>query len=364
MEDSDKILLPTETGARIRDIAEISEKGICVVFGAGASFGYSNDSSVATPPIVAHLFDDDNPIVHEVINTKKHAFIKGQRAHITRRLGQFNNDLEAYLTDLYKKDINNNTFSYLLLYLQDIFAVASKFVDFNDNNYQSLINILADWRGTKPWSLLSFNYDTILEQSFLDRFIPKRQFSDKENYIGPYPKVLKIHGGVNFRYLVRKPFTDQPLTHHEVFTKMMGEVDCNEDILVPGSETPEIIKTVNWQGGLVREYNFPLMMVPIHGSIDPKNSFFKSQIELAKKEMSQADLVISIGYNFGDELFINALKTGGAGNNELILVGHDPLLEDTTNHVSYLNAKKVWHDDRIHIFGDSGFRKFIEALYL
>jgi len=364
---ANQIISPEEVKNKVRSLAEGSEKNVCVILGAGASSGYSKEDDAYAPPIVADLFDSNNRLVREVL--LRHTFIDGQKPHIVRTLQRFNGDLEAYLTDLYTKDVEDNTFPALLRYLEDIFHTASLRANLSDNNYQSLINIFRELRGKKPWSFLSFNYDTILELSLIatPRFIVQRDFASKDSYLRATPKILKMHGGVNYRYHIEElDEKRQRLSYHEVFTDMMdAKVPSDEyaQFIQPTSAIPNFSTRIGRQDGIVTIYDFPLMMIPIHGSVKPENSFFNDQIELAKKEISESKLVIAIGYNFGDELFRKVIGELDLKENELILVGTHHLVTKTTEHLSYKNAAMIWPPKNISIFGGNGFGKFIEALY-
>jgi hypothetical protein len=112
-------------------------------------------------------------------------------------------------------------------------------------------------------------------------------------------------------------------------------------------------------------YNFPLMMVPVHGTSVSKNSYFTEALKLAKKELSEASLVISIGYNFGDLAFTNSLKELDLKDKELILVGTnegaESLVVKKEQHPAYEKASAHW--GKVRIFDGNGFTEFADSLY-
>lgn len=352
-------------------IARKSDGKLSIILGAGASLGYSRDKDyLYEPPAVSNLLDDENYIVKSIINKPAHSNIKGHRAQIKRRIkGSFKGDLEAYLSDIYLNDPADNRFQSMLRYLEDIFTFTSLNVDLNDNHYQSLLSITRDLRGTRPWSILTFNYDTLLEQSAEDVpiFNPNLTFKLDNNYLNQNPKILKMHGGVNLRYItVHQPEWEEDLSPHDIFTEMMENKQSPEKYLELrnlGLDVPDFIeyKTFRDVGGQ-RVYDFPLMMIPVHAHTKSENSFFVRQIKLAKSEISQSKLVVAIGYQFGDNTFIDALKDLDLKDSTLILVGSTHLLEKTVNSEAYKKASKIWPKENIRIYDGGGFGEFVDAL--
>lgn len=351
------------------DFAKKSNDNLSIIFGAGASHGYSRDKFYTyKPPVVAGLLDIENQVVEQVLD--KHPDIKNQRKHIERSIKNFDGDLEAYLTDIYENDSEDDLFPAMLRYLEDLFTTVSLHTDLNDNHYQAFINRVRDLRGPRPWSMLTFNYDTILEQSLesLPRFIPRRSFQNDESYVGLNPKVLKMHGGINFRYVT--PHPPEQKNHkvlHGIFSEMMHDKQQIEDYLVirktqafiPDFIGHHVFKDV---GGKIA-YNFPLMMIPVHTSSRSENSFFERQIELAVKEISYSKLVISVGYKFGDNGFTNALKKNDTEDTVLIIVGSKNTVKNGTESKAYKEAVKVWPKEKVFIFEGQDFGSFVEAIY-
>ncbi|MEK7461883.1 MAG: hypothetical protein AAB586_02315 [Patescibacteria group bacterium] len=368
----DPIISSEKTKEIFTDFARNSASKICVILGAGASRGYSREPNyLYTPPIVCELLDQDNYLVRETLKKSIHQDIKGHRAQMERRItNTFGGDLEAYLSDLYENDTADDRFPSMLRYLEDIFTLASNNADLDDNYYKSLLSTIRDLRGPKRWSVLTFNYDTILERSLADLpiFTPRRIFNKDEDYLNVNPKVLKMHGGVNLRYITHlDPQLSVESSGHQNFTEMMSNNEAPESYLELKdikSEIPKVIgyKTYPDVGGRTIT-NFPLMMIPIHTSVGTANSFFGRQTALAKEEISQSGLVVAIGYQFGDGTFIESLKDLNLKGSTLILVGSKKLLEDTVDSRAYKEATKVWPKENIKIFGEDGFGSFVDALY-
>jgi len=359
-----------ELKIKFAEFARNSNSRLSIILGAGASYGYSrNTNYIYRPPTVYELLKNDNPLVNEVIENPKHYAIKGQRAHIERSIKGLNGDLEAYLSDIYANDTADNLFPSMLQYLEDIFTLASQRIDLDDNHYQSLLNRVRDLRGTKPWSIITFNYDTLLEQSLVNipRFIPRRTFLTDNNYLDQNPKVLKMHGSVNLRYITIPPSKKENATSsHDIFTEMMSRKESVENYLEVkglGLSVPSFQDYRRFKDGLHTTYNFPLMMIPIHTAVRSENSFFKRQIEYAKSDISESKLVLAIGYQFGDNTFIDALKDLNLKESALILIGSKHLLEKTIESKAYREASKAWPKENIKIYDKDGFGNFTNALY-
>ncbi len=356
---------------KFADFARNSERKLSIILGAGASYGYSRDRNfIYKPPTVSELLNNQNPLVSTIIEKPEHRAIKGQRAHIERSIKSLEGDLEAYLSDLYMNDTDDDLFPGMLRYLEDIFTLVSQQADLDDNYYQTLLNRTRDLRGRKPWSILTFNYETILEQSIanLQRWVPSRLFNTDTDYLGSNPKVLKMHGGVNFRYITVPPGEKvENITSHNVFTEMMNCTNPIEKYLelksinstVPSFKSHRILKDI---GGTI-VFNFPLMMIPMHTAVRNENSFFSRQIEQAKDEISQSGLVVAVGYQFGDNTFLDALKELDLKECTLVLVGTKRLVQESIESRAFKNASRVWPKDKIYIFDGDGFNEFADSLY-
>ncbi|MFI5260306.1 MAG: hypothetical protein ACHQU0_00740 [Candidatus Paceibacteria bacterium] len=365
-----------EVGKKIRSLAA-SDKNICFIFGAGASYGYSHISPYK-PPVVASLFDIFNPVVDEIISQEKHKSIRANREHHANIIRDFyGNDLESYLSALYKNNGNDNLFANLLVYLHDIFSLASTHFEPEDNYYKELINFIYSLFREDRWSCLSFNYDTLLEKSYVetDRDSSGRTFNDFDSYAKLQPNILKIHGGINFYHNYRKLFEFEDISRFPsrftMFSEMMKDNNSIERFLSVSSPFSNGIKPhveeylYDPSSGTNKNfssYRGPLMLIPIHAEIELGNLYFQKMIELSKEKINDADLVIAIGYNFGDKTFTDSLDKIELSGKELILVDIKKVVSDPSNYIGYQRAKKIWGSGKVKIFNGDGFGEFIESL--
>lgn len=345
-------------------------------FGAGASYGYSTRARYL-PPVVRNLFNDvENHAVYEVINKPEHSSIKGNRDYILRELVNHDNDLEKYLSSLYKRRREDTIFGNLLAYLEDVFFLASSNIDpSSSNNYKSLINLMWDNFANDKWSCISFNYDTILEQSFLhvDRDPTRTHFDNIHNYSNGNPAILKLHGGINFRYVFTHPKDSAEsarFTRHALFSRMMADKNPSSNyhrVIKIGAGKPPVYKEVNIKNEgnsiLCYQFNFPLMLVPIHASVAPENAFFNECLDSAKNLLSNSKLIIAIGYNFGDEAFLEKMKDAEDDEKEIILVNTTQSVIDLDKNLAFKRLKKEMKKMKIRVFNGDGFGEFVEALH-
>lgn len=372
--DQPNFITRSETFDRFSDLKDPA-KNVCIIFGAGASRGYTERTmNFELPPIVGELFDESNSTVKRIINLPKHRFIYQHKHYLPEILREeYNNDLEAYLSEFYSRKEDDDLFIELLLYLQDLFSHASREIDEEGNNYQKLLHRLNFLRGGKDWSCLTFNYDTILEKSFIANGADRqRKFVDLSSYLKGKPKILKIHGGINFRHRLEEEANQTPRkTERDLFESMMKESLPKSYVAVvdPNVEIRDFYESerrhLPGRGPLpvsFNKYDFPFMMIPIHGTTGSRSAFFEKMIDDAKREILASDLVVAIGYNFGDDSFCSKISSIDFSKKELILVGKDSLLNNPTNHLGFQNASKAWKNGKVRIFEGNGFTEFVKAI--
>lgn len=364
-----------EIWSKLESISKENGK-VCFIFGAGASYGYTNHPKYR-PPIVRDLFSEENPIVHKVLEI--HEPIRNNLPHLTRQIARHDNDLESYLSELYTGSSDDAIFANILNYLQDIFSLASEDVSPDDNFYMQLINEVTDMNRDKSWSYITFNYDTIFEKSYLtvgrDRVRTSQGFGSMEAYRDVRPLILKMHGSINFRYTFSKTLEqyDQKNPKYNtlnLFTEMMDDSKDTDfgktiDIIDPRSEKPQFYSTLrapNASTGVIEyfsKFSLPLMLIPIHASISPENKFFQDMIERAKDEIQEAKIVVAIGYNFGDKAFMNGLSPLDFFGKEIIIVGTKPNPASVTNHKAVQSIRDSWPKAKISLFDGDGFEEFV-----
>jgi hypothetical protein len=363
---------------------------VVFIFGAGAAAGYTNtENPYFKAPVVRELFERGNITVDKILAGGEHATIARRLDYINDRVQRvFKGDLESYLSDLYVNNRDSDTtFADILRYLEDIFLLASRGITFDKNHYVSLFNHISEIRRGRAFSYITFNYDTILEKSYLfaDRDVVRRAtgFLTMANYYDTQPVILKMHGSINYRYVVEKVShqSDQHnpnLSYSGIFNLMMGNtptenVGATRDECTGLQDAKPSFKTTGARvnprqaNPNVTEnfsvYNVPLMLIPVHEKISPENNFFLSMIERARKEIEAAHVIVAIGYNFADQAFMNALADLNFSGKSIILVTSHPLPQIEMNtHRAWTNIIASWKDARVEFFEGSGFGEFVDAL--
>ncbi len=357
-----------ETREKIRALTDLNSTA-SVILGAGASFGYS-EGAIHKPPIVKDLFNPNNGIVGIILDKKEHKLLKSNRQHYIEELKTYDNDLEAYLSALYHRNSKDNLFSNLVLYLQDIYWFASdNFID-EPNNYKKLINLMWELHGSNRWACISFNYDTLLEKSYIaaGRDPDGRGFDSLESYTDFNPVILKVHGGINFRYDHTQPHNygdeDRRLPAYSLFSSMMAnssnwKVGVASVAHLDGYVPNHYHRLYPAGQQELSAYDFPLMLIPVHATIETGNPFFKKMIALAVEEIKRSKLIISIGYNFGDHAFTEKLSGLNFAGKEVILV---TTVDDIQNCLASQRLKKICPLANIRIFEGDGFTEFVRAM--
>lgn len=184
------------------------------------------------------------------------------------------------------------------------------------------------------------------------------------------PQIIKIHGSVNYKYIFSEDFRPTKRTRREIFEKMMEETTQTSDNfrvadLRAGIPTFPTDKAQRVGSNTIHHtdiYELPQILVPIHDEHPPANPFFIDRLNDSAKTIKEAELVIAIGYNFGDISFGNELKNIETSDKELILVGTSSLYNKPLEHLGFKNVSKVWNEKKISIFKGDGFSDFINAV--
>lgn len=80
------------------------------------------------------------------------------------------------------------------------------------------------------------------------------------------------------------------------------------------------------------------------------------------EEIKKSDLVIAIGYNFGDRSFINKLKNIDLSGKELVLIGTQDNANKIDEYPAFQQAKQFWDTSNLRVFHGDGFKDFVEAI--
>lgn len=175
------------------------------IFGAGASFGMSYDTTFSSskfrPPLVTQLFDERFQDIYKaypaVVNSI--SVLRFQNNIEQHFQNEWNNISKAYKPNLLRDHIN---FQY---YLQNLFSIVS---EKNRNHEANLYDVLFEQViSSLPKNgrivVVNFNYDTFIEQS-LER-IWNQSFFNIDDYVDDKRQVnlFKPHGSCNWGWRFR-----------------------------------------------------------------------------------------------------------------------------------------------------------------
>lgn len=178
-----------------------------IVFGAGASYGCSFDNKLGRfqPPMVDAIFDErfrsiysNYPSVVNSISNFRRKAINGIELLFQKEWERID---AGYVPELLRNHIN------LQFYLRDLFKTISKEMEKIETNvydvfFYEIQNYLLE-HPKERISIVTFNYDTIVEKS-LERIFGYN-FNNLEDYISPLHRIhlYKLHGSSNWGWNVQ-----------------------------------------------------------------------------------------------------------------------------------------------------------------
>jgi hypothetical protein len=290
---------------------------LMVIFGAGSSF----DSAPTYPPGV-HVPQGDQlnryyrpPLANELFQDRPLYAATIERFReglpIVDRLRCLKGEtLEAALQDLqaeaehYSRGLQQ--LAAVRYYLQIIIAQGCAswgYVTRGVTNYRRLLDqIERTHRRDEPVCLVTFNYDTLLEEALSDFGLDIKDFRDYTQK-HPFYKVFKVHGSVNWARILKNKIesgnpTDPELVAHE-WIRRAAELDFNDEyVLKPYSGQPIAI--------IGERPAFPAIAIPVE-----RGKNFEcpaSQIEELKELLPEISKVLVIGWRATEGHFLDLLK--------------------------------------------------------
>jgi hypothetical protein len=289
---------------------------LTVIFGAGASF----DSVPTYPPgaVVPRgdpLNDFFRPPLANELFANRPLFADGIRSFpacqpIVPRLRSLRGEtLEAVLQDLQAKAVNYprglQQLAAVRYYLHlTIWQCTAKWREVAEGvtNYKTLLDqIERAHNKDEPVCLVTFNYDTLLEDALSDFDLPIQAMSDYTKK-HPFYRVFKVHGSVNWARMVENEIQDQNKTHawsvaYE-WIRRAAELRITDNYRLV-NELPIAVL-----GG---KPAFPAIAIPVE-----KDKSFECPPDLIgelKGLLPQTSRLLVIGWRAAEEHFLNLLKT-------------------------------------------------------
>lgn len=335
------------------------------VFGAGASKASQN------PTTYGRGGADSAPLADDLFSEQyQGALMQGLTIDINEcRQQTTDKGVEEWLTEKWKsiesltteraRHAERSWFGHINLYLWNILSKVS--LTYPDaQGYSPLLRKLYD----TDFGIISFNYDTLLDQSYQDVF--RTTLSHKNKYLDA--NFVKLHGSVN--WFLRKRHGDNPLDfarHQNDTATRLREIAENIyngapmtldrlEIIDPKHSVLNNIGTVMSYFSM-EGYFYPLMFMPLTGKDYGVVADFKDvMVAKAEEMLSEASDVYFIGYRASDDLIHDLLKQVPA-NTKLHVVGRDlGSITNIFNSTSSRNPNLVQGT-----LYDAGFSSFIES---
>lgn len=291
---------------------------LMVVFGAGASYDStasrpSNKFEFSTPyrlPLAKELFDD-----RPNFNVWIQRFPRCQRLVLDLRKPLGKGSIEHELERL-KKQAETETYSDLQrelaavqFYLQSMLWECQtnwkERVTFGVTNYKSLLLHIDLWRreSKEKVCLVTFNYDTMLEDAIADFDIKIRNLSDYVSHTDYM--IIKLHGSVNWAHIVDVDVKDLPnrpaLDVANELIDRRDELDILHDFLMvnlplgdPGRRLPS---EAPW---------FPALAIPVENKQEYECP--EEHVEVLRNCIPEVTKMLLIGWRATETRFLELLK--------------------------------------------------------
>ncbi|MEN9407636.1 MAG: hypothetical protein RLZZ455_852 [Candidatus Parcubacteria bacterium] len=335
------------------------------VFGAGASQAAQNQTTYTNEhqersPLANDLFNEQyqaaltEGLTFDVQECRDHAKSIGLEEWLTQRW----RSIESLHTERARHS-ERSWFGNINLYIWNLLNTVSRTYP-NAQGYSPLLQKLYD----TEFGIISFNYDTLLDQSYQDIF--RSTLSDKNKYLDA--NFVKLHGSTNWFLKRRDGDKDFGYNRHQNDTSSRvreiaeniyngSPMSLNKlEIIEPKHVTLANITTVMnyFQSD---GYFYPLLFMPLTGKDYSVVSDFRDvMITKAEEMLSKATDVYFVGYRGGDDLIHELLKKVPANTN-LHIVGRDyQSTEDIFNSTSSRNKNLI----RGKLY-DKGFTDFVET---
>jgi SIR2-like protein len=289
---------------------------LLVIFGAGASFdsvptyppgavvlGADPLNNFHRPPLANELFEN-RPVFAEAI-----ARLPECQPIVQRLRSLKGESLEAALQDLqakakdYPRGLQQlAAVRYYLQYILWQCSNAWRDVAKGVTNYKTLLDqIERANKKNEPVCLVTFNYDTLLEDALSDFGLPIEDFSDYTKK-HPFYRVFKVHGSVNWARIVENEIQSQNPTHawsvtHE-WIQRAAELRITDNYVLSTDYPTAVV------GGRPA---FPAIAIPVE-----KEKNFEcppNLIEELKGLLPQTSKALAIGWRATEEHFLYLLKT-------------------------------------------------------
>lgn len=339
-----------------------------IIFGAGASYDYSQEGngkkiSPLTRDLVEMDFSDADLL-------DKYEGVGDLLGEIATSVRKGEKSFEGALREIEERDKSEATqkqFIAMEFYLQSLFGQISDptrpRIGIHEeerrrmhrmNNYRTLLNRINNNSNGRA-CVVSFNYDTLFEDSLPENIRPTRI----HDYISKDIKIIKPHGSHDWIYINR--------ISHRDFSQFGAENEfewcCKELTFLPKmkKEAPpyhkrEVEERKSRSKELVSQY--PAIAIPLEGK--DNHICPKEHIDEFKKTLPDVDRVLIIGWRAADPLVLDILAESlpEMGYKVLIVSETKDGAEEIAGRVK--EKLKIVDDNYIEAYG-GGFSGFVST---
>lgn len=329
-----------------------------IILGAGASHDYidSRDqvkNSQYRPPLTKDLFNTKNfeAIITEFREVGK---LTGDILYAVRG-GQ---DLESFLLTIREKALAGKSHRQqqlvaLMFYLHKLFQkVTDNYGDQSANNYHRLINQIQDNSGDA--TIITFNYDSLLEQSIVNL----SQLSDLQSYLKGPIKVIKLHGSCDWVFYFEATWPEHIKDAGGIYKFLLQNYKTLDERSKQEQEIHIKREYEQSSGGRPRYY-YPAIAIPLpnkHAFVCPDD-----HVKVMKKSLSQANKILIIGWKAGDENLIKIFEEIISHPVEVTIVSKGTQdakeVENKLKHIVHFTFKTTRHGFTAFM-GSSGCNRF------
>jgi hypothetical protein len=282
---------------------------LLVVLGAGASYDSLEplrlpDRHPDRPPLAAELFDDRDTFREvEVRYPEASALFPVLRQ--AGRAGSIEAEFDRLQSEAASSTTRARQLAALRFYIRQVIeAIQARWISNNrvtQLNHNALLEQLDFGRkGTDPILLVTFNYDTFIEQALSranHRLETLSDFVDNSRF-----PLFKLHGSVDWS---REVVIDGSVSREDV---RGGAFDA-AGLIKYASQWREIDYFVRAQTTFAEGRHFvPALAVPVQSKIDFQCP--SQHVRALKSQLPDVDRILTIGWRGQEQHFLNFLKKG------------------------------------------------------
>ena len=334
---------------------------LMVVFGAGASY----DSYPSLRPLAGFFpaevkFDDLRPPLADQLFSDREAFAKTAQTFqdcipIIPFVRHFSRDssvekvLEGLRSEAIEKPRRYAQLAAVRHYLQFIIFEcehAWRGVHKGVTNYVTLLDEIENWRKqNEPVCLVTFNYDTMLEQALPAVGV---KIAEMEDYVTQHYKLIKLHGSVSWGRQVVSP----------VNMKVMNEWAVANELITNAKDlrmTDEYRMVTSRPIGKSDELPLiPALAIPVVNKQEYECP--KLHLEVLNSCLPQITKLLVVGWRANETHFLQRLANGLKHDLQVMMVSGSPAAaEETISNLAVARMRVIGGYQK----AEAGFSDFI-----